>query len=76
MVWAPVGTGDFDHAIYSISNPSARLVAGGTQIALAAVEGRAFESIELYRPIDLGQGPVGTGVCGMDLVAGAAVLAG
>ncbi|MFH1884679.1 MAG: hypothetical protein ABIL62_18430 [Planctomycetota bacterium] len=57
------------------SNLSAWLVAGGAQVALTAIKHKLAKSVEIHRGGGL-QGPVRNGVAGVNLVAGAAVLAG
>ncbi len=76
VVGAPVRAADIDHAIrICFSNRSARLVAVGAQVSFAAVIDCVFQSEEHHRGGGL-QSPVRGGVAGVDLVAGAAVLAG
>jgi hypothetical protein len=64
-----------DHAIHGFRETSPGLVAVNTQVALAAIVGRAFDCEEGHRIGGL-QGKISGGEGGMDLVAGAAILAG
>jgi hypothetical protein len=64
-----------DHAIDCFREAPPRLVAVGAQVAFPAVVGRAFDSEERHRIGGL-QGKVSGGESGVDLVTGAAVLAG
>ena len=76
VVGAPVRAGDRNIAVgIRCSNLSARLVAVGAQVALAAIIGLVFESVERHWGGGL-QSPVRFGVAGVNLVTGPAVLAG
>ena len=76
VVRSPVAGDPGDHTVrISLGEGAARLVAVGAQVALAAVEGRAFNRKQRHRIGGL-QGPVVSGVGAVYLVAGAAVLAG
>jgi hypothetical protein len=70
-----VGAGDFDHTVDYFTDHSTRLVAISTEVAQTSVEGHTLQGEKIYRIGSL-KGEVGFGVGGMDLVAGAAILAG
>src|SRR5680860_854078 len=73
MVRAPVAADTRDYSSNCCGEVSAGLVTAGTQVAFAAVEGIAWNGVEVYRSGSL-QSPVETCVAGVDLVTGTAVL--